>query len=75
MSSLIAYKNKQPQLDPNVWIAPGAHIIGDVTVGKDSGIWFNCVLRGDVMPIIIGERTNIQDLTMIHTSDGVLPIS
>ena len=73
MSSLIAYKDKQPQLGNSVWIAPGAHLIGDVTIGKDSSVWFNCVLRGDVLPIVIGERSNIQDLTMIHTSDGVLP--
>lgn len=43
-------------------------IIGDVTIGKNSSVWFNCVLRGDVAPIKIGNNTNIQDGTIIHTS-------
>src|SRR5438093_802843 len=57
-----------PRLDPSVLVAPGAHVHGDVVVGKDSSIWFNCVLRGDVNYIRVGERTNIQDLTMIHVA-------
>ena len=58
----------KPVIDSSAWIAPGAQVMGDVHIGKDSGIWFNCVLRGDVNYIRIGSRTNIQDLTMIHES-------
>lgn len=59
-------RGKQPQLSENCFVAPSADLIGDVQIGKDSSIWFQCVLRGDVMPITIGEATNIQDGTVIH---------
>ena len=49
------------------WIAPDATVIGDVQMAKDSSIWFNCTLRGDNEPIIIGEGTNVQDNAVIHT--------
>tara|TARA_Y100000816_G_scaffold89504_1_gene61740 strand:+ start:2009 stop:2524 length:516 start_codon:yes stop_codon:yes gene_type:complete len=52
------------------WIAPDATVIGDVQMAKDSSIWFNCTLRGDNEPIIIGEGTNIQDNSVIHTDPG-----
>lgn len=57
-----------PKIGRNVFIAPGAHIIGDVEIGDNANIWFNCVLRGDVNNIKIGARTNIQDATVIHVS-------
>ncbi|MBA4537510.1 gamma carbonic anhydrase family protein [Bacillus aquiflavi] len=63
---IFPYKNKLPQIDETVFIAPGAKIIGDVKVGKHSSIWFNAVLRGDEAPIIIGERCSIQDNTTCH---------
>ena len=53
------------------FIAPGAIVLGDVTLGRDSSIWYNSVVRGDMAPIVIGEETNIQDLTMIHVDEGV----
>ncbi len=56
----------KPQVDPTAWIAETAAVIGDVRIGKKSTIWFNAVLRGDVFPIIVGDETNIQDLTMVH---------
>ena len=59
-------KNKIPNIHNSVFIAPSADIIGDVTIGKSSSIWFNCTVRGDGFPIIIGEETNIQDNTVIH---------
>ena len=68
MEKLWPYKDKLPKIGQNVWIAPGAHIIGDVVIGDDSSIWYNCVVRGDVNNIIIGKRTNIQDGTVIHVS-------
>jgi len=65
---ILPYQNKYPKIDESVLIAEGAHIIGDVEIGKDSSIWFNTVIRGDVNYIRIGERTNIQDLTMVHVT-------
>ena len=52
--------------DPRAWIAPGAVLVGDVSVGADASVWYGCVLRGDMEPIRIGSRTNIQDLTLVH---------
>lgn len=57
-----------PKIDPSVFVAPGAHIIGDVTIGEDSSIWYNCVLRGDVERITIGSRSNVQDGSVIHVT-------
>lgn len=58
-------------IHPTAFIAPGAVVLGDVTLGEDASIWYNCVVRGDMAPIRIGARTNIQDLTMVHVDDGV----
>lgn len=52
------------------WVAPDAHVVGDVEIGEDVGIWFGAVLRGDNDPIVIGARTNIQDGAMVHTDVG-----
>jgi carbonic anhydrase/acetyltransferase-like protein (isoleucine patch superfamily) len=62
------FKNCFPKVKKSAWIAPSADVIGDVKVGKDSSIWFGCVVRGDVNKIRIGKRTNIQDLSMIHVT-------
>lgn len=62
------FKNKIPKKKKSAWIAPSADVIGDVKIGKDSSIWFGCVVRGDVNKIRIGKRTNIQDLSMIHVT-------
>ena len=59
-------ENRTVKIHESAFIAESADIIGDVTVGKDSSIWYQCVLRGDVMPISIGEESNIQDHSMIH---------
>ena len=50
--------------------ARNAIVTGDVTLGPDAGVWFGCVLRGDDAPLVIGRRTNVQDLTMIHADPG-----
>ena len=63
---LIEYEGITPNIHSSVFVAPGARIIGDVTIGEESSVWFNCVLRGDLKPIRIGCRTNIQDGTVIH---------
>ncbi|MDX2323907.1 gamma carbonic anhydrase family protein [Campylobacter hepaticus] len=63
---LIKFKNHIPKLGQNVFVADGAKIIGEVQIGDESSVWFNCVLRADVNFIKIGARTNIQDLSTIH---------
>lgn len=70
--SLIAINGKSPRIDPSAFIAPGCRIIGDVTIGPDVSIWYNCVLRADVSHIIVGARSNIQDGSIIHC-DGPMP--
>nr|WP_319396366.1 gamma carbonic anhydrase family protein [uncultured Desulfobacter sp.] len=66
--ALYSYKNIAPKVHESVYIAPDAKIIGDVYIGRDSSVWFNSVIRGDVAHIRIGERTNIQDLCMGHVA-------
>ncbi|MBX9958165.1 gamma carbonic anhydrase family protein [Peribacillus simplex] len=67
---IIPYNNKKPSIDDTVFVAPGAHLIGDVSIGKDSTIWFNAVLRGDEDSITIGEKCSIQDNSTIHLFEG-----
>ncbi len=57
-------------LDPTAFVAPGAVVVGDVTVGAEASVWYGCVVRGDIEPITIGPRTNVQDLTVIHVDGG-----
>ena len=64
------FEGKTPKLDPNSWVAPNAVVIGNVDLKKDSNIWFNVTLRGDVETITVGEGTNIQDGSVIHTDPG-----
>ena len=64
--SIIPFNGKTPVIHPSAFIAPGCRIIGDVEIGEDSSVWYNCVIRGDVNRIRIGARTNIQDGTVIH---------
>ncbi|WOV86371.1 gamma carbonic anhydrase family protein [Sporosarcina oncorhynchi] len=64
------YNGKSPQIDPSVFVADYTTISGDVTIGANSSIWFNAVIRGDVAPTIIGERVSIQDLSCLHQSPG-----
>lgn len=58
-------------IDPSAWIAPTAVVVGDVTVGARSSIWYGCVVRADLEPISIGEGTNVQDLTVVHVDVGI----
>jgi carbonic anhydrase/acetyltransferase-like protein (isoleucine patch superfamily) len=55
-----------PTVHPTAWIAPSADVTGDVTLGRDASVWYQCVLRGDIAPIRIGSESNVQDLTMVH---------
>jgi carbonic anhydrase/acetyltransferase-like protein (isoleucine patch superfamily) len=63
---ILGLSGQDPKLAPDVFVASGAVVIGRVTVGAGSSIWFGSVLRGDVDRITIGKETNIQDLTMVH---------
>lgn len=65
---VLPYRDKNPQIADSVFIAPTAAVIGDVVIGAESSIWFGCVIRGDVNEIRIGERTNIQDGTIVHVT-------
>jgi len=65
---IFPYLNLNPKLDDTVYLAPGSKIIGDVTIGEHSSIWFNTVVRGDVNYITIGKMTNVQDLSMLHVT-------
>lgn len=63
-----SFKGIAPKIAPSAFIAEGAVIIGEVSIGKESSIWYNCVVRGDVNFISIGDRTNVQDLSMLHVT-------
>lgn len=65
-----SYQGKQPKIGKGCYIAPNATLIGDVTLGDEASVWYGAVLRGDVSPIVIGKRTNIQDGTVIHGEEG-----
>jgi carbonic anhydrase/acetyltransferase-like protein (isoleucine patch superfamily) len=65
---LLSFVDSRPSLAPGAWVAPGAVLIGEVSLGPDASVWYGCVLRGDVNSIRIGARSNIQDLSMIHVT-------
>jgi len=64
--SLIPFGGNSPRIDPAAFVAPGARLIGDVEIGPEASVWYNCVLRGDMNRIRIGARSNVQDGTVIH---------
>ncbi|MCO5142020.1 MAG: gamma carbonic anhydrase family protein [Oligoflexia bacterium] len=66
---------KKPKLDATAWIAPTADVLGDVTMGAHSSIWFQAVARGDVHWIKIGEYTNVQDGSVLHVTNGRFPLT
>lgn len=63
---ILPYRGKMPAIDPTVFIAPTAVVVGDVTIGAGSSVWFGAVVRGDFQPITIGQNTNIQENATIH---------
>lgn len=65
-TSIIPFNGKVPRIHDSAFIAPGCRIIGDVDIGPDVSIWYNCVIRADVNRIVIGARSNVQDGTVIH---------
>ena len=69
-NNLYPYAQYMPQIDKTAYIAPGSRIIGRVTIGPRSSVWYNAVVRGDVDQILIGRGTNIQDNCTLHVDTG-----
>jgi gamma-carbonic anhydrase len=65
------YLGRKPKLGKGVYLAPGAVVLGDVTLGDYSSVWCNAVLRGDINRIVVGRRTNIQDNAVLHLADDL----
>ena len=65
-ANIIPLGDQVPQIDPSAFVAPGCQVSGAVTIGAETSVWYNCVLRGDVNRVTIGARTNIQDGSVIH---------
>jgi carbonic anhydrase/acetyltransferase-like protein (isoleucine patch superfamily) len=68
---IMPFRGKAPVLGRDVWIAPTAAVIGDVELADEASVWFGAVLRGDIGPIRIGARTNVQDLACVHLTEGL----
>jgi len=64
--TIVPFGGKAPRIHPSAFIAPGCRIIGDVEIGAEASVWYNCVIRADVNRVVIGARSNIQDGTVIH---------
>jgi carbonic anhydrase/acetyltransferase-like protein (isoleucine patch superfamily) len=70
MASLFPYEEWTPRVAADAFIAPSAQLIGNVQIGSQSSIWYGCILRGDVDQIVVGDRSNLQDGTIVHVSPG-----
>jgi carbonic anhydrase/acetyltransferase-like protein (isoleucine patch superfamily) len=70
ISNLLPHDDTSPQVAESAWVAPGAYVIGNVSLGDESSVWYGAVLRGDTEPISIGDRTNIQDGCILHADPG-----
>jgi carbonic anhydrase/acetyltransferase-like protein (isoleucine patch superfamily) len=66
---LTRYLDAKPVIHPTAFVAPGADIIGDVTLEEESSVWYQAVLRGDINRIVIGPRSNVQDGAVVHLAD------
>lgn len=65
---LLPFENVKPRIHPSVFLAKGVVVSGDVEIGEDSSIWYNCVIRGDIAPTVIGRRVSVQDNSTLHQS-------
>lgn len=74
MPTILPFRGVWPRLHESVFLADGARVIGDVEIGADSSVWFNAVVRGDVCPIRIGQRTNVQDNVTLHVTHDTGPL-
>ena len=75
MGKIIPYLGIYPKIHESVFLADGVRIIGDVLICKNASVWFNAVIRGDVCPIRIGERTNVQDNATLHVTHNTGPLN
>ena len=66
---ILPYKGAWPEIADSAFVAPGAVVIGNVTIGDEVSIWFNTTVRGDIAPITIGARSNVQDGTLVHVNE------
>lgn len=71
MSHIMPYKSILPKIGQGVFVAPSAAVVGDVTLGKGSSVWFGAVIRGDFQPVILGEYSNVQDNATVHVMGDV----
>jgi len=74
LASVLAFGEKTPDIHPSVFLADGARITGDVTIGPSSSVWFNAVVRGDVHWVRIGTTVNVQDNAVLHVTNGTAPL-
>lgn len=65
---ILPYEGTWPEIAESAFIAPTAVVIGDVTIGEEASVWYNATVRGDIAPITIGERSNVQDNTVVHVN-------
>ncbi|MBI4364561.1 MAG: gamma carbonic anhydrase family protein, partial [Candidatus Latescibacteria bacterium] len=71
---MAGFRDQAPRIPKSAYIAPTASVVGDVVLGEEASVWFGAVIRGDVGPIRIGERTNIQDGCVLHVTGGRTPL-
>ena len=70
---ILPYDGRAPSVDPSAYVVASAVVVGDVTIGPESSVWFHAVVRGDIEPIRIGARTNVQDNATLHVVGGRFP--
>ncbi|MDB5315248.1 MAG: gamma carbonic anhydrase family protein [Rhodospirillales bacterium] len=73
MNNVLSFEDHHPDIAADAWVAPTALVLGRVTIGAQSSVWYHCVLRGDTNFIRIGARSNIQDGTIIHVNRSAEP--
>ena len=68
--SILPFEGRRPHAPASAWVAPGAVVVGAVTLGDQASVWYGAVLRGDTEPISVGDRTNVQDGAVLHADPG-----
>jgi len=73
MAIIKSYKGMSPQIAPDCYLSENATVVGDVTMGSECSIWFGAVVRGDVAPVTMGKRSNVQDCAVVHVTNTTGP--